>query len=166
MAGLSPRQLELFNKFYTQYKSEADEFIDKYGNKAPQVMYGRAMKLAKKASEKENKQRIKEMIKTALTQGPVEEINSAEFIKTRKPVEEENPIDVVKMDIPLLIRVMEFAKEDAKTDMDLHTAAENMIELSKENRVLDMNDYDSIVAPEEESRLNELVSKVMNKLKS
>ena len=50
--------------------------------------------------------------------------------------------------------------------MDLHADAENMIELSKEGRVLDMNDYNSIVTPEEESRLNELVSKVMNKLKS
>lgn len=167
MAGLSPRQLELFNKFYAQYKSEADEFINKYGNKAPKVIYGRAMKLAKSVTEKENKQRIKEMIKTALTKGPVEEINSAEFVQTRKPVDtEKNPIDVVKMDVPLLIRVMEFAKEDAKTDMDLHAAAENMIELSKEGRVLDMDDYDSIVAIEEENRLNELVSKVMNKLKS
>ena len=165
--GLSTRQLELFNKFYSQYKSEADEFINKYGNKAPKVMYGRAMKLAKNSTEKENKQRIKEMIKTALTKGPVEEINSAEFVQTRKPVDtEKNPIDVVKMDIPLLIRVMEFAKEDAKTDMDLHAAAENMIKLSKEDRVLDMNDYNNIVTPEEESRLNELVSKVMNKLKS
>jgi hypothetical protein len=166
MAGISPRQLELFNKFYSQYRSEADGFIDKYGASAPKVMYGRAMKLAKNTMDKENKQRIKEMIKTTLTKGPVEEINSAEFVQTREPADEKNPIDTVKMDIPLLIRVMEFAKEDAKTDMDLHAAAENMIELSKEGRILNMDDYDSIVTPEEESRLNELVSKVMNKLKS
>lgn len=165
--GLNPRQLELFNKFYNQYKNEADEFINKYGIKAPKVMYGRAMKLAKATSEKENKQRIKEMIKTSLTKGPVEEINSSEFVQTRKPVnDEENPIDVIKMDIPLLIRVMEFAREDAKTDMDLHTAAENMVELSKDDRVLNMDDYSSIITPEEENKLNELVSKVMKKLKS
>lgn len=165
MAGISTRQLELFNKFYSQYRSEADEFIDKYGAEAPKVMYGRAMKLAKNSLDKENKQKIKEMIKKSLT-GPVkEEINSAEFVKTRKPVEDKDPIDIVKMDIPLLIRMMEFAKEDAKTDMDLHVAAENMIELSKEDRVLDMSDYSSIVSPDEEKQLDELVKKVMSKLK-
>ena len=165
MAGISTRQLELFNKFYSQYRSEADEFIDKYGAEAPKVMYGRAMKLAKNSLDKENKQKIKEMIKKSLT-GPVEEeINSAEFVQTRKPVEDKDPIDIVKMDIPLLIRMMEFAKEDAKTDMDLHVAAENMIELSKEDRVLDMNDYSSIVSPDEEKQLDELVKKVMSKLK-
>lgn len=165
MAGISTRQLELFNKFYSQYRSEADEFIDKYGAEAPKVMYGRAMKLAKNSLDKENKQKIKEMIKKSLT-GPVEEeINSAEFVQTRKPVEDKDPIDIVKMDIPLLIRMMEFAKEDAKTDMDLHVAAENMIELSKEDRVLDMSDYSSIVSPDEEKQLDELVKKVMSKLK-
>jgi len=165
MAGISTRQLELFNKFYSQYRSEADEFIDKYGAEAPKVMYGRAMKLAKNSLDKENKQKIKEMIKKSLT-GPVEEeINSAEFVKTRKPVEDKDPIDIVKMDIPLLIRMMEFAKEDAKTDMDLHVAAENMIELSKEDRVLDMSDYSSIISPDEEKQLDELVKKVMSKLK-
>jgi len=90
MAGISTRQLELFNKFYSQYRSEADEFIDKYGAEAPKVMYGRAMKLAKNSLDKENKQKIKEMIKKSLT-GPVEEeINSAEFVQTRKPVEEKD----------------------------------------------------------------------------
>jgi len=162
----SPRQLELFNKFYSQYKSEADTFIDKYGASAPKVMYGRAMKLAKNTLDKENKQKIKEMVKKSLM-GPVEEeINSAEFVQTRKPVDDEkNPIDIVKMDIPLLIRVMEFAREDAKTDMDLHTAAENMIELSKEDRVLNMDDYSNIVSSDEEKQLDELVKTVMSKLK-
>ena len=164
MANLNPRQLELFNKFYSQYKSDADEFIDKYGIKAPKVMYGRAMKLAKNTMDKENKQRIKEIIKTALSKGHVEEINSAEFVQTREPVDnEKNPIDIVKMDIPLLIRVMEFAKEDAKTDMDLHVAAENMVELSKEDRILNMDDYDSIISPDEKKKINELVKKVMSK---
>ena len=166
MANISTRQLELFNKFYSQYKSEADEFIDKYGAEAPKVMYGRAMKLAKNSLDKENKQKIKEMIKKSLM-GPVEEeINSAEFVKTRKPVEEKDPIDIVKMDVPLLIRMMEYAKEDAETDMDLHSAAENMIALSKENRTLNMDDYNNIISPDEEKNISELVQNVMNKLRS
>ena len=52
--------------------------------------------------------------------------------------------DKVTLDVPLLIRVMEYAKEDAETDMDLHVAAEKMIELGS-GRVLTMEDYDQIV---------------------
>jgi hypothetical protein len=94
--------------------------------------------------------KIKEMIKSALTKGPVEEINSAEFVQTRKPIKdkEKNPIDVIKLDVPLLIRLLEYAKEDAQTDMDLHTVAENLTILSQNDRVLDMTDYDSIISPD------------------
>jgi len=165
--GLSTRELELKNQLYNQYKVNKKEFIRKYKDKAEQVMTGRAIKTAKNMAMKEQKQRIKEMIKVSLANGPIEEINSAEYVQNRKPVNnEKNPIDTVRMDIPLLIRVMEFAKEDAKTDMDLHAAAENMIELSKNDRVLNMDDYNSIITPEEENQINELVKKVMTKLKA
>jgi hypothetical protein len=69
------------------------------------------------------------------------------------------------MDVPLLIRMMEYAKEDAETDMDLHAAAENMIELSKEDRILNMDDYNTIISPDKEKQLDELVKTVMSKLK-
>jgi hypothetical protein len=42
---------------------------------------------------------------------------------------------------------MEYAKEDAKTDMDLHFAAENMIQLAKMKKSLNMDDYENIVSP-------------------
>ncbi len=35
-----------------------------------------------------------------------------------------NPTDKLTLDVPLFIRLLEYAKEDAKTDMDLHTATE------------------------------------------
>lgn len=54
-------------------------------------------------------------------------------------------IDTVTLDIPLFIRLLEYAKEDAKTDMDLHNLAQNTIELSKQQRVLNMKNYDTIV---------------------
>lgn len=57
-----------------------------------------------------------------------------------------NPTDTVKMDVPLLIRVMEFAREDAKTDMDLHAVAERLIELGKTGDTLTMQDYQDVVA--------------------
>jgi hypothetical protein len=58
----------------------------------------------------------------------------------------ENQPDVVAMDVPLLIRIMEYAREDAQTDMDLHDVAEQLIRLSQEGRTLTMDDYDEIVS--------------------
>lgn len=55
----------------------------------------------------------------------------------------EDTTDTVCMDVPFLIRVMEFAKEDAKTDQDLHFAAEKMIAASK-NGTLTMSAYDEV----------------------
>jgi len=57
----------------------------------------------------------------------------------------ENPQDVVKLDIPLLIRLLEYAREDAKTDMDLHDVTEMLIKMSAEGNLLTMEHYDQIV---------------------
>jgi hypothetical protein len=66
-------------------------------------------------------------------------------IKKAKAMKEEmNPIDVVTMDVPLLIRMMEYAREDAKSDLDLHDIAEKAIALSTSGKVLTMADYGSI----------------------
>jgi hypothetical protein len=61
-----------------------------------------------------------------------------------------NPQDTIKVDVPLFIRLLEYAREDAKTDMDLHDVAENIIRLSETGKVLSMNDYDMIVGSSEE----------------
>jgi hypothetical protein len=60
-----------------------------------------------------------------------------------------NPKDVIKLDVPLLIRMLEYAREDAKTDMDLHDVAENLIALSANGQTLDMNHYNKIVNTDE-----------------
>ena len=52
--------------------------------------------------------------------------------------------DVVKLDVPLFIRLLELAREDVKQDADLHDIAEAVIRLSQEG-VATMADYDSIV---------------------
>jgi hypothetical protein len=52
--------------------------------------------------------------------------------------------DVVKLDVPLFIRLLELAREDVKQDADLHDVAEAVIRLSQEG-VATMADYDSIV---------------------
>ena len=64
--------------------------------------------------------------------------------------------DTVTMDIPLLIRVLEYAREDAKTDMDLHKVVENLINMRGEG-ALSMDMYNKIVAIKEEiEKLDEL----------
>ena len=67
-----------------------------------------------------------------------------------------NPADKVTMDVPLLIRIMEYAREDAQTDMDLHDVTERLIKLSDTGNTLSMEDYDSIVGMQAEQQVNEL----------
>lgn len=57
----------------------------------------------------------------------------------------EDAVDTVTLDVPLLLRMLEYAKEDAKTDMDLHDVTERMIELAKQG-TLSMQHYDNIVS--------------------
>ena len=51
----------------------------------------------------------------------------------------------ITVDIPLFMRLLEFAREDAKTDLDLHVATENIIKLSECGCTLTMDDYNDIV---------------------
>ena len=51
--------------------------------------------------------------------------------------------DTVILNIPLLIRVLELAREDIKTDMDLHRVVEKLINIRKKG-VLTMKDYNTI----------------------
>lgn len=55
-----------------------------------------------------------------------------------------NEEDIVKLNIPLIIRLFEFAREDAKNDQDLHWVAERLIQHSANNRTLTMQDYKSL----------------------
>ena len=69
------------------------------------------------------------------------------------PVEEEaetNPIDTVKMAVPLLIRALEYAREDAKDDMDLHKVVERMIVAAQAGDALNMDDYNMIFGDSEQ----------------
>jgi len=61
-----------------------------------------------------------------------------------------NPKDTITVDVPLFIRLLEYAREDAKTDMDLHNVADNIIDLSEDGEVLTMDDYNTIVGTTEE----------------
>ena len=65
--------------------------------------------------------------------------------KRLKYSEETEGVDSVTLDIPLLIRLLEFAREDASDDMTLHQIAERLIGMGEEGQSLTMSDYDEIV---------------------
>ena len=71
---------------------------------------------------------------------------SAQMQEAEEPSQEENPIDIVSMDVPLFIRMLEFAREDASTDMDLHDLAQKAIKMSSEGEPLTMMHYDELVS--------------------
>ena len=60
-------------------------------------------------------------------------------------MEEENPVDIISMDVPLFIRMLEFAREDASTDMDLHDLAEKAVKMSAEGQPMSMMHYDELI---------------------
>jgi len=72
-----------------------------------------------------------------------------------------NPTDTITVDVPLFIRLLEYAHEDAKTDMDLHKVTENILALSEEGNTLTMDQYDEIVK-NETKELQERLKKLAN----
>jgi hypothetical protein len=60
-----------------------------------------------------------------------------------------NVVDTIRMDVPLFIRLLEYAREDAKTDMDLHNVTEKAISLSVDGGTLTMSDYNNIISTPE-----------------
>ena len=61
-----------------------------------------------------------------------------------------NPRDTITLDVPLFIRLLEYAREDAQADMDLHNVAEKAISLALSGKTLTMNDYSLIVGSQED----------------
>jgi len=135
--------------------------VKKYGKDAEKVMYGIATKQAKTKQEAMNLENLKGMIEAALKNPDKADLNKdgklSDYEEKRgaaiekamgiKEVEED-VIDTVTLDVPLFIRLLEFAKEDAADDMALHDVAEKTIALNKQKGILSMEDYDALVPAE------------------
>jgi len=76
-------------------------------------------------------------------------------------MEQFNPSDKITLDVPLFIRLLEYAREDAKTDMDLHNVAEKAISASETGKTLTMADYDSLVAGNSEDQQMDEVKRMI-----
>lgn len=57
--------------------------------------------------------------------------------------ESNDGVDVVKVTVPLLIRLLEWAREEAKNDIQIHELTEKIV---KKNGVLNSDDYDSLMS--------------------
>jgi hypothetical protein len=69
---------------------------------------------------------------------------------TISEAKEEDKVDTITMDVPLFIRMLEYSREDAAEDMDLHDVTEKAIALGKERGILQMDDYDEIIGTTKE----------------
>lgn len=56
-----------------------------------------------------------------------------------------NPRDEIKVDVPLMLRLLEYAREEAKSDNELHRIVETLVELSSNGNTLTMSDFSGIV---------------------
>lgn len=79
-----------------------------------------------------------------------------------KPDPQYNPTDKVTMDVPLLLRIMEYSKEDAQTDMDLHHVVEKLVSLSVSGQSLNMDNYNDIIGsvPEGDAPAEKLIKDI------
>lgn len=68
------------------------------------------------------------------------------IVKIKKYYDEDDDMpSAVDIDTPLLLRLMEFARETTTTDVDLHKIIENLLKLKPEYDTLTMECYDKVI---------------------
>lgn len=70
------------------------------------------------------------------------------IVKIKKYYDDDNDDmpSAVDIDTPLLLRLLEFARETSTTDIALHKIVENLLKLKNEYDVLTMECYEKAVA--------------------
>lgn len=58
-----------------------------------------------------------------------------------------DPQDTVTVDVPLLIRLLELAREELKSDVELHHVVERILSI-RNSGTLTMSDYEKIAGPQ------------------
>lgn len=150
----------LIDKYFKQVE---DEIVEDKRQKR-QLINQYASSIAQRVLMKEGAEHISPSgVKT--TMSPSDDDYDINYGKNGAASEMNAP-DVVSVDVPLLIRLLEYAREDAKTDMDLHNVAEQLISLSTEGRTLSMDDYDTIVGAQEQPAPVAETKKIKPKRKS
>jgi hypothetical protein len=89
--------------------------------------------------------RYAEMLKQDIADARAELDRRIESKKGTNEAKQEDPTDIIAMDVPLFLRMLEYAREDAEQDVDLHKVTERAIEAVKLRGLLSMEDYQDIV---------------------
>ena len=123
-----------------------DEEIDNFDEAYADLMHraGRDPELVETSQPKSYLKPLNEMV--------TEDVDVENF-SVEEP--EENPVDVIRMDVPLFMRCLEFSREDAQDDADLHHLVEKAVELSKEGKTLTMDNYDDLAGGVSEGIVDE-----------
>lgn len=79
--------------------------------------------------------------------------------KPKLTKESTDSVDVISMDVPFLTRILELAREDIKSDVELHQIITKIIEL-KNQGPLTMDHYDNIVSQKEPNPELESIKKL------
>ena len=82
--------------------------------------------------------------------------NNASYESPMNEAKKEDAVDTITMDIPLFLRMLEYSREDASQDMDLHDVTEKSNLLGKERGILSMEDYEEIVGSAKDTPEKEL----------
>ena len=79
-----------------------------------------------------------------------------------------NKIDTLTFDIPLIIRMMELAREDLKGDIIIHTITQKLLELSQHHDILTMDIYPEIekLLPSKQQDINIREQALIDRLKA
>jgi hypothetical protein len=139
----------LIDRYFKQVEEEFSEGLTAKQEKVKQLAerasrqvgnYGHQSSFAKHVQQsKSPSDRIVQMAKSSA------KVSNRDGYK----VEDTDGIDSVSLDVPLLMRIMEYAKEDARDDMALHHVVDKLIELSQSGKTLTMDHYDDIVGDPE-----------------
>jgi hypothetical protein len=91
---LTKQELEKRENAIMDLKTNKRSFVKRYGKDAEKVMYGRATNMAKKKTETMNKDKIKEMIKSSLSNPKAADLNNddklSDYEETRGAAIEKN----------------------------------------------------------------------------
>lgn len=94
---------------------------------------------------KKAKSKLQESLENFNSDYPeMEEFAAIEVAPACEPCK--NPEDCVCMNVPLIMRVLEFAKESNLSDEDLHKLVQKAVELCANGCCLSMDNYDELVA--------------------
>lgn len=105
--------------------------------------YEQSIKNRQAEADKKAKEQSKEGVNKLVTK--YREVNKKEH-HVKEEVDEK---DTITLDIPFLIRVLEYAREDAKDDMALHRVVEKLIDIRNKG-TLTMDDYDFVTKLKED----------------